>query len=75
MATDPARLRLLDAVRGLAAVWVATAHFYVGGALGPVFQAHTTGVAAWVLENGGSIGVLIFFILSGFVIAHTVERR
>ena len=53
------RLGKLEAIRGLAAVYVA-----VGHAIG----AHT-----WWLKFGQE-AVMVFFLLSGFVIEHTFAR-
>jgi peptidoglycan/LPS O-acetylase OafA/YrhL len=55
------RLRFIDAMRALAALMVFA--FHLSPNLGP-------GVAAWT--GNGWVGVEVFFVLSGFVIAHTV---
>ncbi|MCW5693434.1 MAG: acyltransferase [Pseudolabrys sp.] len=61
----------LDAVRYLAALMVAfhhgTAYFY-RDAYNPISQAH-------YYTNPGSLGVSIFFVLSGFLIAYTVITK
>lgn len=66
-----ARLGVLDALRGLAALWVGLYHFtqngkYHGGFPGdsPLKSAGTYG---WV-------GVYAFFVISGFILPWTMER-
>ena len=71
---DPAtrRLLLLDGLRGFAALWVAMLHFYLMKAA--VFSEMLPAPLLLFLRSGG-LGVDIFFVLSGFVIAHTVRQR
>lgn len=65
------RFVFLDALRGLAALAVVLYHAYEGG--------HIAGLApflpGWLLTalGHGSLGVAVFFVLSGFVISHSVE--
>ncbi len=67
------RFVFVDALRGIAALWVVLFHAYEG--------KHITQVAArlprWALVffESGHFGVPIFFVLSGFVIAHSVSRH
>jgi peptidoglycan/LPS O-acetylase OafA/YrhL len=64
------RFAFVDALRGFAALSVVLYHAYEGG--------HITGLLAhlpaWVthLLKQGGIGVAVFFVLSGFVISHSV---
>ncbi len=57
----------LDAMRFLAALWVVLAHFQAWGFAPPE-------LAAWLPESGRD-AVVLFFVLSGFVIAHTAGRK
>lgn len=68
--TGPGRLRYIDALRGVAASWVLLYHFY----------SHLSREGTLVrlprplhdLILSGHLGVEIFFVLSGFVIAYAV---
>ncbi len=71
----PARRRygFVDSLRGIAACSVMVYH-YTGGDLRP----HLSEALSYELVqalHGGWIGVQIFFVLSGFVIASTVDMR
>ncbi|MEX0827705.1 MAG: acyltransferase family protein, partial [Haliea sp.] len=57
----------LDGVRFLAALWVALAHFQAWGFAPPELAA--------LLPESGRDAVILFFVLSGFVIAHTAGRK
>lgn len=59
-------LRFLDGLRGLACMWVVLDHLHVDQ-LGEVLPA---GVYRWVFDSG-IVGVMVFFVLSGFVIARS----
>lgn len=65
------RFVFVDALRGLAALSVVVYHAFEGG--------HIDGLArylpGWFLTalGHGSLGVAVFFVLSGFVIAHSVQ--
>lgn len=72
-ASDGNRLVLLDALRGFASCWVAVAHIFTNSRLQPIFLAHMPATLAAPLEHGGHLGVMMFFVLSGFVIAHSVQ--
>jgi peptidoglycan/LPS O-acetylase OafA/YrhL len=64
------RFALVDALRGIAALAVVLHHAYEGGHI----QGLTTLLPRWVavgLEHA-SLGVAVFFVLSGFVISHSV---
>lgn len=62
----------LDALRGLAALWVVFYH------VGDDRMPHLLKVIPnWILTpvfHWGSLGVAIFFVLSGFVIAHSLRK-
>jgi peptidoglycan/LPS O-acetylase OafA/YrhL len=68
----PARLTFIDSLRGCAALAVVLYHMQEGG--------HVQGLAAIVpglgaLFSQGHLGVQVFFVLSGFVVAHATFGR
>ncbi len=66
----PIRIESLTGARFLAAAWVLIMHFAVVGALGPRdASAHGWWLEFWIATGGASVG--FFFVLSGFVLAHT----
>ncbi len=67
------RYGLVDSMRGIAACSVMVYH-YTGGDLRPHLSAALSYELVQVL-HGGWIGVQVFFVLSGFVIASTVGDR
>ena len=66
------RFPFVDALRGFAALFVVLHHASQG--------SHVTGLMAhlptWVphVLREGDVGVAVFFVLSGFVISHSVAR-
>ena len=64
-------MAFIDALRGIAAVWVATLHFQSAIWNGDVSPWPS---AVRSLFSNGHLGVDVFFVLSGFVIAMTVSR-
>ncbi len=67
----PQRLVFLDALRGIAAMWVVLFHLNEDGRITALQQA----IPGWLntsLFTAGHLGVPIFFVLSGFVIAHAI---
>jgi peptidoglycan/LPS O-acetylase OafA/YrhL len=63
----------IDALRGIAALWV----FFFHASLGNRLTMLTNILPHWfvvVLFDWGGLGVPIFFVISGFVIAHTVSE-
>ncbi|MER5354949.1 acyltransferase [Kitasatospora sp. NPDC002551] len=65
-----ARLGWLDALRGFAALMVAFHHFEVVNILPPAI-----GGAIWWHFDLGLYGVMLFFIVSGYIIPASLERR
>jgi peptidoglycan/LPS O-acetylase OafA/YrhL len=65
---------LVQAVRGIAALWVMLFHIYMGERI----AALTPILPAWLVAavfGYGSAGVGMFFVLSGFVIAHSLSGK
>ncbi len=71
----PARKRYayIDSLRGLAACAVMLYHYTGGDLREPLSTAVSSELVA--LLHGGWLGVQVFFVLSGFVIASTVGER
>ncbi len=72
------RLEALDGLRAVAALAVVASHFIVRWAAPyhePTLYPHGNWIS-WLpfLEYAGSYGVLLFFLISGFVIMMTLER-
>ena len=63
-----------DALRGLAASWVVLYHASEGRHLGHLREVLPIGLST-ILFDWGLTGVPIFFVLSGFVIAHSLDGR
>jgi peptidoglycan/LPS O-acetylase OafA/YrhL len=66
------RFAFVDALRGLAALSVVLYHSYEVGHIAGLL-AHLPAWVTHLLRQGG-IGVAVFFVLSGFVIPHSVAR-
>ncbi len=69
---DKPQFTLIQALRGLAALWVVFFHSSEGGHVAGLEAA----LPAWlttVVFHTGNMGVAIFFALSGFVIAHSLR--
>src|SRR5881397_2950111 len=62
------RLAWLDALRGIAALVVVYEH-----AQDPIFPELRTTVAPWF--DTGKFGVMVFFLVSGYIIPASLERR
>ena len=75
MATSKTKVRFCfaDGLRGIAATWVVLFHFHAGGHLSNLDQL-LPGFITTVLFEWGYLGVPIFFVLSGFVIAHSMRK-
>ena len=67
---SPARFTFIDGLRGIAAMGVVCCHLMVHCQFGQLFRAHTPGVLFQIVNNG-FLGVPVFFVLSGFVIAYS----
>ena len=67
------RFTMIDALRGIAAIWVACFHFY--GGLSDLFTRHTFVNPFHFILAHGNTGVEIFFVISGFVIAYSIRGR
>ncbi|QDS96099.1 Acyltransferase family protein [Roseimaritima multifibrata] len=68
----PRRFLFVDGLRGVAATWVVLFHAYKGGHL-PNLAATLPDWLLIFLFQWGKFGVAIFFVLSGFVIAHSLR--
>lgn len=64
------RFAFIDALRGFASLSVVLYHAYEGGHIAGVLAL----LPAWVARvlKQGDLGIAVFFVLSGFVIAHSV---
>lgn len=67
------RVIFADGLRGFAALWVVLFHMSAGGHISHL-RAALPGWLATVLFDWGHLGVPVFFVLSGFVMAMTVSR-
>lgn len=67
------RFTLIDALRGLAALWVAIHHF---DRYGPLFPLADVWIPDFieVFAGHGRRGVQMFFVISGFVIAYSIRK-
>ena len=67
------RFVFVDALRGLAALWVLFFHMFEGPHLSHL-EAVLPGLVMRPI-HAGYLGVTVFFVLSGFVIAHSVAGQ
>jgi peptidoglycan/LPS O-acetylase OafA/YrhL len=67
------RFAFVDALRGFAALSVVLFHAYEGRHITDLL-AHLPALVTHLLKQSG-LGVAVFFVLSGFVISHSVARR
>jgi peptidoglycan/LPS O-acetylase OafA/YrhL len=66
------RFHFLDAVRGLAALWVVLDH--VSNYAGNLKASLNHYVYTWVFDIG-RVGPVVFFVLSGYVISHSIRNN
>ena len=66
-----ANYAFVQALRGIAALWVVLFHAYAGGHI-PALHAALPAALSWLIFETGHLGVAVFFTLSGFVIAHSL---
>jgi peptidoglycan/LPS O-acetylase OafA/YrhL len=71
--SSPSRVALVDGLRGVAAMWVVLFHASEGGHLEQL-KALLPAAIVVGLFDAGHLGVPLFFVLSGFVMALTVDR-
>ena len=73
-ASHKEQFHLIQALRGFAALWVVLFHIdkgqYITG-----FTERLGAPLQWALFGYGSAGVAIFFVLSGFVISHSLAGK
>lgn len=72
LSRSSARFATIDGLRGIAAISVVCYHLYWH--LKEAVAAWLPKILAEILSNG-SAGVQVFFVISGFVIAHTISRN
>lgn len=66
------RLKFIDGLRGIAVLMVTFFHFFDNSPYKETFQQFLPDPVCWVLGHGW-LGVYIFFVISGFVIAHAIS--
>ncbi|MBW4506924.1 MAG: acyltransferase [Scytonematopsis contorta HA4267-MV1] len=66
------RFLFIDALRGIAAILVTFYHFYEGGPIKNIVSGKIPSYIDIFFANGW-VGVQIFFVISGFVIAHSFK--
>lgn len=64
----------IQALRGIAALWVVLFHAMKGEHIEALYEALPDVISAIVFD-AGHFGVAIFFTLSGFVIAHSLDSK
>ena len=67
------RFTFIDGLRGIAAMAVTVFHAYEGNHISDLMIA-MPGWVQWVVMRG-HLGVAIFFVLSGFVISHSLRKQ
>lgn len=72
--SEPQRYQFVDALRGLAALGVLLAHAYHSTVMVKAFDTFVPPGVGHLL-GFGVLGVPIFFVLSGFVIAHSLRNN
>ena len=69
---QPTHFYFLDGLRGIASLWVV--FFHVGADSLPALAAAMPSPLRIALFEKGSLGVAIFFVLSGFVISYSLRK-
>jgi peptidoglycan/LPS O-acetylase OafA/YrhL len=67
------RFAFADGLRGIAALWVVMFHLSKGHHIDKL-KDYFPNIFRVVLLDSGSLGVAIFFVLSGYVMTHTIYR-
>lgn len=67
------RFKLLDALRGIAAFWIVLHHTSEGGHIEELLQSLPQLISD-IMFRHGDVGVPIFFVISGFVLAHSLSK-
>ncbi len=67
------RFHLIDALRGIAAIWVVFYHAYEGSHVDGLIES-LPDLLVTIVFRMGHAGVPIFFVISGFVIAHSLRH-
>ena len=74
-ANQPGRFIFIDGLRGLAALMVAIHHFCGHRIFDPFRQLNLFSETLDGMTRYGGIGVAVFFVISGFVITHSVSHH
>ncbi len=67
------RFAFADGLRGIAALWVVMFHLFEGHHIDQLIASFPKNIGP-ILFGSGGLGVAIFFVLSGYVMAHTIYR-
>jgi len=67
------RFAFADSLRGIAALWVVLFHLSKGDHIDQLIASLPKFLKP-ILFNSGGLGVAIFFVLSGYVMTHTIYR-
>jgi len=67
------RLAFADGLRGIAALWVVMFHLFEGHHIDQLIASFPKNIGP-ILFGSGGLGVAIFFVLSGYVMTHTIYR-
>ena len=70
--TQQGHMAFVDGLRGLAALAVVAYHLGLRGPRAPRLGQAMPAAGLWLVDRGG-LGVAVFFVLSGFVMAHALR--